>query len=245
MDFNMERWYAAVGQRFSMRSYAGSPSEEDLENLGQTADMLSVRGVRIVLGKGDVFSSQFLGMGKARGTDCFAAFMENGAQPASVGYLGEAFVLECTAMGLGTCWLGGSFRRRAAEQAIKPAAGERIVCITPIGQPGEPFTQRPRRSLRQITGLTQEELTALPEWQQRALECARVAPSAANGQPWAFQVRDERITIRMTGTNFGYGPLDNGIAMLHLELGAAHAGVAGKFETRPNGATFVPAAYGR
>lgn len=246
MDYNMERWYMAVGQRFSMRRYSGEPSAEDLASLEKTAEMLSIRGVRIAIGFSDkVFSPMFLGMGKVGGTRCFAAFFSKDAEPYSVGYLGEAFVLESTALGLGTCWLGASFRRDQAEKALAPLPGETLVCITPLGQPGEPFTTRPRKPLNRLTGLTREQLTMLPEWQLRALECARRAPSAVNGQPWEFQVGKEVITIRCTGSNFGYGPLDNGIAMLHLELGAAHTGVIGSYETGVGFARFVPTAYGK
>ena len=246
MDFNMERWYASVGQRFSMRKYGGNPPKEDLDSLRETAAMLSVRNLRIAIGVGEhVFSSQFLGIGKVKGTRCFAAFLSKDADPYFVGYLGEAFILECTALGLGTCWLGASFSRKGVGKAIKIEPGERIVSITSIGQPGEPLTTRPRKSLQKLTGLSKEELTDLSEWQQRALECARHAPSAANGQPWEFDVEQESITIVNTGPNFGYGKVDCGIAMLHLELGAAHAGVAGKYEIDGDSAKFSPVAFGR
>ena len=160
-----------------------------------------------------------------------------------LGYLGEAFILECTALGLGTCWLGASFDEKAAERRIPLYGKEQIVCITPIGVPGESYTMRPRKSLSKLTGLTQKQLMELPEWQQRALECARMAPSAVNGQPWQFMVGSKSITVKNIASNYGYGKLDCGIAMLHVELGAAHAGVTGSWDMHENEMNFSPIAF--
>lgn len=37
-----------------------------------------------------------------------------------VGYWGEKLVLEATRLGLGTCWVGGTFDRRPAPAACSP-----------------------------------------------------------------------------------------------------------------------------
>ena len=160
-----------------------------------------------------------------------------------LGYMGEAFILECTALGLGTCWLGGSFKSKEVEKLIPLEEGEEIVCITPIGIPDERYTMRPRKSLAKLTDLSQEALTDLPEWQQRALECARMAPSAINAQPWAFEVTDGRISVKTISSNYGYGNLDCGIAMMHVELGAAHAGVTGDWDLSGNERVFIASVY--
>lgn len=242
--FNMERWYSVVNQRFSVRKYAGDPSEEDLQALKGCADMLSTMGVRIVIGKGaEVFSPLFLGFGKVKGTTIFAAFVSSAGKNEMVGYMGEAFILECTALGLGTCWLGGSFSGKAVEKLIPFSEGEEVVCIASIGIPAEGYTMRPRKSLAKLTGLGQEALVNLPEWQQRALECARMAPSAVNGQPWQFRVEKESIAVKNTSSNYGYGRLDCGIAMLHVELGAAHAGVSGEWDLTGDDRVFIPTGY--
>lgn len=157
-----------------------------------------------------------------------------------VGYLGEAFILECCAMGLGTCWLGASYKKKLARDRTMISRHERVSCITPIGLPGEQYAGRPRRSLDKLTGLTQDELIGLPEWQQRALECARIAPSAVNAQPWSFEVKDDRIIVRCISNNLGYGMLDCGIAMLHIELGASHCDVSGEWKLQDRDAVFIP-----
>ncbi|MCE5234631.1 MAG: nitroreductase family protein [Clostridiaceae bacterium] len=241
MERNMERWYNAVGQRFSVRKYAGAPSEEDMKSLFEVVSLLSARGVRIVLMRSEsFFAKPLLGQGRISGTDCLAAIVSNGAAPETAGYLGETFALECAAMGLGTCWLGMAHFKRAAMKELELGEGEKLRIVMAFGIPAEKYAGRPRKNLDKLTGLTREELIALPEWQQRALECARLAPSAVNAQPWAFIPNANGVTVRRVNENFGYAGIDCGIAMLHIELGAAHCGVSGEWERTEGGNLFRP-----
>lgn len=242
MAFTMERWHSAVGQRFSVRKYKGEPGEKELKEIKRQADALSAHNVRIVLGYDQKVFVSVLGSRKIKGTGCFAAFVSKNAQPRSVGYLGEAFILECTAMGFGTCWLG-MYNKKAAAAALQLQEEEQLTCITPIGMGTGVYAARPRKPLSKLTGLDQEELQNLPEWQRFALECARMAPSAVNGQPWKFTIEGQNIRIQPTGNNLGYAKIDCGIAMLHMELGAAHGGVAGEWETQGGDALFKPTSF--
>jgi len=228
---SMQRWYEASKKRFSVRKYKSAPTQAQLSELEGMVQLLEAHGVRIAFGKSeDVFKPIFLWYGKVTGTDAFAAIIaKKDAEMEMVGYVGEAFVLECAAMGLGTCWLGGSYSKAKATASIALKEDERIVCITPIGVPGEEYAERPRRSFEKLTDLAPEEFGALPAWQKRAVECARRAPSAINRQPWFFRVEEDAIAVENISSNFGYGELDRGIAMLHIELGAAHCGVFGEW----------------
>lgn len=241
MDLRMERWYSATGQRFSVRKYNGIPSDDELCTLEDTARLLSAKGVRIVLGTDKhVFTSNLFTYGRFTGAEHFAAFIaaEN-ADLQTVGYMGEAFILETTAMGLGTCWIGAC-NKRAVREALK-LGNEKLCCITPIGISAEEYIGRPRKSLDRLTGLNQQSLIDLAEWQQRALECARLAPSAMNRQELKYTIEGDSIVVEKTSGNFGYGEIDMGIAMLHIELGASHCGILGDWENRGGDAfVFVP-----
>ena len=240
---SMQRWYEASQRRFSVRRYKDGPEEKQFEALAGMAELLRAHGVRIALGRSEeVFRPIFLWYGKISGTNSFAAIIaQKDAEPEMVGYVGEAFVLECTAMGLGTCWLGASYNKQTGLSAVELSDGERIGCLTPIGVPDEEYTARPRRSYEKLTGLTAEQFGELSVWQKRAIECARRAPSAMNSQPWRFHASEEGILVENTSKNFGYGRLDCGIAMLHLELGAAYCGIYGDWRKEKNGSLFVRA----
>lgn len=239
MQLSMERWYDAAAKRCSVRRYKGEPDNVNLRALQETAGQLCARGVRIELGMSE---RAFAGAHAAKisGTACFAAFIaKKSAQKESVGYLGEAFILECTALGLGTCWAGASYNRTAVMECLELDNDEKLVLVTAVGIPDEAYSSRPRKPLTKLTGLSEESLAALPDWQRCALECGRRAPSAINAQPWSFSAGEGSILMKRTSQNFGYGTLDCGIAMLHIELGAAHAGVLGEWREAKGGWEFI------
>jgi hypothetical protein len=74
------------------------------------------------------------------------------------------------------------------------------------------------------------------------VEAARVAPSGANRQPWRFRLQDGALVMSCAEKTYWTAPLDYGIAMLHVELGAAHEGVHGVWDhlSEPDVARFVP-----
>lgn len=45
------------------------------------------------------------------------------------GYYGEILVLEATLLGLGTCWVGGTFDKNA----LSVPEGEELICVVPVG----------------------------------------------------------------------------------------------------------------
>lgn len=239
MESPMEKWYRAAGARYSVRSYAADPTDEQLASLRETAASLSARGVRIEVMRDERAFAGMLG-GKIKGTSTFAALISRGAQPEAAGYIGEAFVLECTSMGLGSCWLGANFSKAALKKALPLTQGEALVCVISIGTAAEPYVERKRRTMGELTELSKEAYDALPEWKRCALACARRAPSAINAQPWSFDPTGEGIIVENIAWNFGWGRLDCGIAMLHIELGAAHCGVTGEWSEDKTQNAFRP-----
>lgn len=245
MNNDMQRWYEATFKRCSVRRYLGSPSEEQLHALREKIQALHADGVRIALEQAqDIFEPMFLGLGKIKGTSCFAAIAaEPSAPPYLSGYLGEVLVLECVSLGLCTCWVSETYRKEEVAQTIQLKDDETLLCVIAIGVSDEPFSMRPRKSMPRLTGLSQREFDALPAWMQHALLCARNAPSMLNAQPWRFVVNEENsLSIIPVEKNYGSAWLDCGIAMLHLELGAAHGGVAGEWQVSESEAVFVPIA---
>ncbi|MGQ9778692.1 MAG: nitroreductase family protein [Bacillota bacterium] len=165
---------------------------------------------------------------------------------AAAGYRGEYAVLAATVLGLGTCWVSGTYHREEAARLAGVAPDELLVAIIAIGYSAPPGLTE--RVLKTTLGAHRKPLTELldprslkpaeiPGWAQTAIEAARHAPSAVNRQPWRFLVEKEAITVKIDSP--GRSPaataakrLDCGISMLHLELGAAFAGVEGEWEWR-------------
>jgi nitroreductase len=124
------------------------------------------------------------------------------------GFVMEQFVLACAGEGLGTCWVGGFFRKSLLEQAVALGPGERIVCISPLGYARDRrFAERTMRALGGLNarkplaervfegrwGHPADEWLATRPDLRTVFEAARWAPSASNAQPVYYVIDGERI----------------------------------------------------
>jgi nitroreductase len=201
-----------------------------------------VRAEFVRLSPEKVFRGIVGNYGRITGAPYYVALIgETGAPNVeeSVGYLGEGVILEATALGLGTCWVSGFFRPEPVRDHIAIAEDERVYAVTPIGYTSSDYSakeklyasaarSRKRKSFGEIV-----EGGAPEPWQEKATEAARMAPSAANRQPWRFVLGEKSITVRVDNpkdSNRFPKRLDCGIAMLHIELGAMTAGKKGQWE---------------
>jgi nitroreductase len=170
------------------------------------------------------------------------------------GYLLEQAVLEATDLGLGTCWLGGTFSKSSFARKIDAVRGEVIPAVSALGYPSE--NSRSGRLRRQVGAerrLPPEDLffdgapgapldPASAGDLAPVLEAVRWAPSASNKQPWRLVRADGAVHFYLQRTRgYGKGPLlslmkladlqrvDMGIAMCHFELVAREAGIEGRW----------------
>jgi nitroreductase len=248
MEIPSQRWQEALLKRRSRRLYdARSISSEVFEKLVAVCnDFRPFETARAVPAERSekVFKGIIGAYGKIRGAPCFIAFVGDTRDPhvnEKVGYTGEGIVLEATALGLGTCWVGKSFDQEIASSFAAIKKHERVLAITPVGYPteeasfeerlltgfGQTHKRKPLAAL--VSGMPQ---TKWPEWIRMSLLAARVAPSAANRQPWRFLVESDSITVSVDDLHDSYGiskRLDCGIAMLHIEIAARVCGFAGKW----------------
>ena len=264
-------WYDAIAARRSRRRYTDRKvAATALDALRAFCDSFQLApGARARLAEGD--GGVFTGLldrfgdayGRVEGAPWTAAFLGPTGSETEVGYVGEAFILEATRLGLGTCWVAGMFEQSTAAALFELQHGEHVVAVTPVGHPVEhkQFVERmmskavrsaARRQVEEIApGLTRGLGQAgakgaagapWPAWAVAAVEAARVAPSGANRQPWRFRLQDGALLMGRAEKTYWTAPIDFGIAMLHVELGAAHAGVHGAWEhlPEPDVARFVP-----
>jgi nitroreductase len=251
MEIPFPIWHGAVSKRRSIRQYAAKPVEAgNLEAMRRVCaefrPFQSARAVVVNDPPEDVFRGIPGGYGKVSSAPALVAFVGNMQSPdvqEALGYTGEGVILEATALGLATCWVGGFFwpKRAAAIANVEP--NERVLAVTPIGyareEPslqekamsrfGRNWQRRPLSDL--VTGLEEKDW---PTWMKSALEAARMAPSAMNRQPWRFRVDKGTITVSadsvVNPTMVVSKRLDCGIAMLHIEIAALSSGVKGGWE---------------
>ena len=141
---------------------------------------------------------------------------------------------------MGTCWLGASYYKGVVQTAVKPGPDELVGIVIALGQCAEQTFAPKRRALGDLTRLQPHALAPLQPWQRAALDAARVAPSAMNQQPWRFSAQDGSVGIlpRPSFLTRKYAPIDCGIAMLHLAVGAYSAGHEGVWRSVETGYTY-------
>jgi nitroreductase len=251
VEISASRWYEAITMRHSRRQFDRSKpvSPEIMESLRSFCREFHPfphARTELITESADQVFKGFIGKyGKIKGADAFMAFIGDMSYPSAqeeVGYTGEGIILEATALGLGTCWVGGFFRPEVARQLVKVRPHEKILAVTPVGYASERLSTEERimtgfeRSHRRIalpklvTGLDSQEW---PSWVKISLEAARLAPSAVNRQPWGFEVGKDSVTVfvRNSTPDFSVSKrLDCGIAMLHIEVAALNSGIKGKWE---------------
>lgn len=175
--------------------------------------------------------------------------MASGISPrerVQAGFMFEALVLRATSLGLGTCWLGGTFDRGAFAEAMGDLDGRRQVSIvSPVGHP-TPKRRFAERLMRRVVKSDRrkpfdELFKGVDANSQlgRVLQGVRLAPSSRNSQPWRVTVTQDKIdgqTSRRTVVRFDcttdnlFSDIDMGIAYCHFLLASAQEGLSWKVE---------------
>jgi hypothetical protein len=241
-------WASAISTRRSVRTYNGQAVEpRTLDELRAFCAALpggTVARVEVLdHAPADLFTGLIVGSyGRVVGAPSALLVIgrpEERAVQESIGYLGEAALLQATAMSLGTCWVAGSFDRDVAARLAPLGADERVFAVSPLGY-AEHRPRRDERLLKAIVrakhrrpvgeiapGFSEERW---PAWAAEGVRLARIAPSAVNRQPWRFELEPEGLTVSVVrrGAEGSVSRLlDVGIAMLHFEVGARLMGGEG------------------
>ena len=174
--------------------------------------------------------------------DCICLFAPRGDQIATekLGYFGEDLVLTATALGLGTCWVGGTFSK--GDIPYTQRDGQEMVCAIAIGNVAQAGSLRERfiqkmthRKTKTVAQMSSHDAPP-PDWFDRGMQAVLRAPSAVNRQPVHFTYESGAVHARISEGADVMTLLDFGIAKLHFELAAG----SGAWDFG-NGARFVKA----
>lgn len=210
----LSRWNQAISLRYSCRGFSGDADMDSKSALHYMAERAKLPGVRVVFASGDAgrlyFPIPFVD--RIENTTQYAAIVYASEHPGALlhaGIVGEALVLEATALGLGTCWVAGNYRRQRVDVKLK--RDEKIAALIPFGaaRAQDGAAHRRRKPLKD---LCLGDPALWPNWAFQAAEAVRGAPSAMNGQPWRFSFAGS--TLQMSGR--GFPNVNFGIAVLHM-----------------------------
>ncbi len=257
--------------RFSCRTYTGEPLPAEARDALSEAAARTQTGpfgsaLRFILEAaepGDDSALRRLGTyGTIRGASAFiiGAARRGDLYLEDFGYAMEELVLEATALGAGSVWLGGFFTRGTFARRIRVARGERVPSVAAVGVIGDRAAAEDGLMRRAAGGSRRKPGDVLffdgeygrpldPEACgafKVPLEMVRIAPSASNRQPWRVVRSGGSFHFYLHRTP-GYPPgkfllrledlqrVDMGIAMCHFERAAEELGLAGHWRIRTPG----------
>ena len=164
------------------------------------------------------------------------------------GYSFEKACLYALSLGIGTVMLAGTLSRNTFEQAMDVQENEVLPAASPVGYPADKMSIREGLMRKGVKadwripfgelffdgsfekGLKEEAAGDFAE----ALEMTRLAPSAANKQPWRAVVEGGKVHF-YEKKSIKDSPLgdvqkvDMGIALAHFDMTMAENGGSGKF----------------
>lgn len=167
-------------------------------------------------------------------------------------YTFQKLILFLTEIGIGTCWMGGTFNRNSFEKEIHLDESRFIPCITPIGYPKQKqrvFDKAVRLVVKADNKKSWDKLFYDSNFESTLtkenagllevpIEMVRLGPSASNKQPWRLVISEDRkvchFYIEHTpnySTKLGYDMqlLDIGIAMCQFDLACQELNIKGNW----------------
>lgn len=248
-----------IRQRKSIRSYDSRPLTEkdknlllsEIEHILQEETPFPARIHIQLLEAREGTDTEKLGTyGVIRGASSFLGVTVENSEtaPEAVGYTFEKVVLKATEMGLGTCWMAGTFNKDQFKRLLLVKEDEIFPIISPLGYPQERLNLVDK-VFRKVGKSDQRkdwnELFFKDSFEQPlsreeageyvfALDMLRLAPSAANKQPWRIVYKDNvfhffRVANPSSNYPFDLQRLDAGIAACHFHLAAKEKELKGIF----------------
>ena len=245
MEFPVEQM---VKTRYSVRTYNGMPlADEDRKKILSYADSLSNPfGVKVAfrfLEKSEQSTEKLGTYGVIKGTKLFigATVPDTKFALEALGYDFEKLILYATSLGLGTCWLAGTFNREGFAAAMGVKENEIFPAVSAIGYPAEKrsvteslfrkmLKSNQRKPWNQLffNGVFSTPLSEADAGEYaQPLEMLRLAPSASNKQPWRvvksghmYHFYEEKDQGYGNKLSFDVQRLDVGISLSHFHLTA-------------------------
>ncbi len=168
-----------------------------------------------------------------------------------LGFALEKIILLLTDLGLGSCWMGGTFQQKHFQNQIILAPGENISIVVPFGYSTEKSSMvdqifrkaaasDKRKPLSEICFYenleTAVETEKLDPKLLNILNLMRLAPSASNRQPWRLLLDDNGVDFYLKRTPkyrkaflSDLQRIDMGIAMAHFEMACQHYDMPGQW----------------
>lgn len=236
----------AMKERRSVRSFNGKPlSPEIISDLQKTIDdsyTLFGGNITIKLKKFDLmgdFKPSTYGVIKGASDYFLMGIGEGEDSDLTAGFQFEQIVLKAWQLGLGTCWIAGTYKGSQFDKDEKWPQGESLKIICPVGYPEK---QRLMEKMMRFTVGSNNrkpfsELFFEEDFKKplndnnkfaEALRMLRIAPSSTNSQPWRALVTGDKVMFYYK-PKYPISVIDCGIGLCHFYETEKFNGFNGRF----------------
>lgn len=236
--------FETIYRRKSIRKYAGkSLPAEKLQEIKAIADGASKLYANIdmrvhIVEDGEKIQEIMSGIigsyGKVRAPHYLVITSEEkDGYLENVGFAVEEIVLKLTALGIGTCWIGGHVKKNLLQNIINLPEAHTPAVLVSFGYPaeGEELLRKNPAEAKRLA--VSEFVTGTPDatW-SKIMDAVRIAPSAANTQPWRIAFEGGAVHVFAVKRSFflvkhlleRVNRIDIGIALSHIAIAAEHFG---------------------
>lgn len=213
----MDIW-EAMEKRHSVRSYEDrkleEPVKEQLQELIESCNQESGLHIQLAADEPKAFSGMMAHYGKFSGVKNYIALIgKKGPElEEQCGYYGEKLVLAAQQMGLNTCWVALTYKK--VKSALQIADDEKLCLVIAVGYGATRGVAHKSRSMVSVCRAD----GPMPDWFQRGVKAALLAPTAMNQQKFLLTLEDGSVSAT-AGKGF-YTKVDLGIVKYHFEQGA-------------------------
>jgi len=162
----------------------------------------------------------------------------NHADAVAAGFAMEQVVLACTQMGLGTCWMAGTFKATDFCAKSHFPDGMGLQAVIPVGTAAgrTRFIERVTRfAMGSRNRKPVESLFFAGDWNRPMADCGqfyeplmmmRLAPSSTNSQPWRALIDGDAVHFYCKDATRVH-MIDMGIGMCHFDMTGRYRGITG------------------
>lgn len=129
-----------------------------------------------------------------------------------IGYYGEHLVLKAQQLGLNTCWVAATYKKKKSKYTA--SGGDKLVCVITLGygkDNGKPHKIKPIEKYCEYS-------ENMPDWFLAGVNSALLAPTAMNRQKFFFSLNGSAVSVKSFGG--AYSNIDLGILKYHFEAAA-------------------------
>ncbi len=213
----------AIEQRHSVRQYTDEPlSAERCAALEAEIERCNAKGnlhMSLVCDEPEAFSSAMARYGSFRNVRNYIMIAGPPANDLDrrAGYYGERVVLLAQQLGLNTCWVALTFKKRFVKKMLQD--GDELALAIAIGHGETAGKPRKSKTAEDVSSCTEPA----PEWFTHGVKAALLAPTAVNQQKFHLTLANGEAhppIVAATTDSGPYAQVDLGIAMLHFEIAA-------------------------